>query len=510
VTITATSVTDNAVSASATVTITTAGSGTLTAGNYVFTLSGTDANDSFYSVSGVFTLASDGATITGGEQDIVDDIIEDQDGGLTGTVAPAGDGTGNLVITLNTGDFNIGPAGNGVETLVATLVSNSAAVISEYDTWASSSGRLDLQNSTAATATPSAGYAFVVGGWDPGQNPLAIGGVINVDGSGTISGTGSVFDANDVGTTFPDETFAASTVSAPDPQGRVEFTLVPTDFNDFGTTIVLAGYIVDAGRIRLVETLDGYGGATGGTAFGQGTNTGKFTSISGKSYVAGLSGGDTYGGFQLAGLLAAGSTSFTGTVNFNDLTGKAVQAPDPVTEGTQSYTLDPTGRVSIPGMTDGNVTFNLQLYLDGNGNALAITLDNTDVLAGLGYQQTGGGSFTASSFKGTYALNAVGVDLNNHDELDAVGPVAANGAGALAGSADLNWIFINGPTPDLPVSGTFTAAASGIFTGTLTGLDVTTVTNGDAFAYYLVDPTRVIGIETDPNQLTLGFFLLQQ
>jgi hypothetical protein len=60
------------------------------------------------------------------------------------------------------------------------------------------------------------------------------------------------------------------------------------------------------------------------------------------------------------------------------------------------------------------------------------------------------------------------------------------------------------------VSGTFTAAASGIFTGTLTGLDVTTVTNGDAFAYYLVDPTRVIGIETDPNQLTLGFFLLQQ
>jgi hypothetical protein len=167
---------------------------------------------------------------------------------------------------------------------------------------------------------------------------------------------------------------------------------------------------------------------------------------------------------------------------------------------------------------------NLQLYLDGNGKAPAISMDENDAVGGPGYQQTGGGSFAASSFSGTYVMNArgeqipVGTPNYNESEFDAVGPVKADGVGTLTGFVDLNWFSgspyqgipaYTVPTPDLPVSGSFTAAASGVFTGTITGLDVTTNTNQDAFTYYLIDATRVVSIETDPNQLTLGYFELQ-
>ena len=526
VTVTATSVTDSSQSASATVTITTAAAGTLPAGNYVFSLTGTDANTSFYSVSGVFTLGSDGATITGGEQDFVDAFSELNDTSLTGSVAASGDGTGNLLITLSTGDVNLGPGGEsgngtGTETLVATLVSNSQAAIAEYDTWATSSGTLDLQDSAAAAATPSAGYAFFLAGFDTNGLPLAIGGVINVDGGtlspGGISGTGSIFDVNDNGSSslYKGETFAnTSLVSAPDGSGRVTFTLNPNlDFSP----ISLVGYIVDATHIRLVETFDAFNGTTGGTTLGQGANTGTFSSssFSGNSYVVALTGvSSAVGVFQGAGLFTAGSTAVSGNVNYNDLTGApgTVQSPDPVTERV-NYTVDSTGRVSIPGLNDGsanNITnFNLQLYLDGNGNALAISLDSYDVISGLGYQQTGGGSFTAGSFNGTYVLDASGADATGENAIDAVGPVIADGVGTFAGSVDLNWIFNTGPAADLPVSGAFTAAGSGVFTGTITGLDVLNNTNPDAFAYYLIDTTRAVAIETDPNQLTLGYFVLQ-
>jgi hypothetical protein len=511
---------------------------TLTPGNYVFSLAGKDANGSDYFVAGAFTIGVDGATITSGEQDFIDAFYEGFDP-LTGSIAPSNDGTGNLLITLNTtpADVFIGPgagnesgAGSGTETLVATLVSNSKAVIVESDSWATSRGTLDLQNSNAAAVTPSAGYVFAAAGLDAGGYPLAMGGVINIDGPGAISGAGSIFDANDAGSgsNFQGETLTAnvSTVSSPDQFGRIEFSLTPTDTTDF-SQIILAGYIVDATHIRLVEIYDNFQASLAGIALGQGTgNTGSFTSIAGNSYVVGLDGIDSIGVLQVAGLLTAGANTITGIVNFNDLTATGVQSPDPVSQATTTYVLDLTGRVSIPVITDGadeGANFSLQLYLDGNGNALAITLDTNDVLSGPAFQQNGGGSFTAGSFQGPYVMDAFGAyDSASQNGLNAVGPIKANGAGSFTGAVDINQITGTTPplagvqTSDSTVSGTFTAAASGVFfsatsTGSgITGLDVTTSNNQDAFAYYLIDTTRVLMIETDPNQLTLGYFLLQQ
>jgi hypothetical protein len=146
-----------------------------------------------------------------------------------------------------------------------------------------------------------------------------------------------------------------------------------------------------------------------------------------------------------------------------------------------------------------------------------------DVVAGVGF---GGpnftpSSFTASSFTGNYALDVSGDDDTASEfELDGVGPATAT-AGTIAGTVDLNWLSTALTYPGTTVSGTYAAtgagASNGIFTGTITGVDANTCITGgvascnvDNFSYYLIDATGDnIAIETDENQLTLGFFLQQ-
>lgn len=500
VTVTATSVTDGTKSATAVITITAA---TLADGTYVFQLSGEDAAFSFYYVSGAFTVA--GGAITGGEQDFVDFDSVFADAITSGTVSVTANG--NLQITLDTGNVSIGQDFSGTEILQATLVSGSRALVIEFDNSATSSGTLDLQTSTAA---PTGGYAFFSTGVDSVGCPLAVGGIVNVDGAGTISGAGSVFDVNDCAVPAPALSFDASTVSAPDGFGRVTFTLNPSLASGVQQTIFV-GYIVDSKRIRLVETLDNLVGTTGGTALSQGANTGVFdnTFISGSTYVLGVNGFDINGGLQVAGAFTAnGDGSVSGAANFNDLFVLSPQSPLVLTGG--SYTVDPTGRVTFTGLTDTSTfLINLQLYLTGDGSAVAISMDNTpDVLAGLAFQQATGG-FDETSLSGNYAFGFTQT-LFNIDEQDGVGSVTADGVYALrAGSADINTDFLV-PATDFAFLGTYTASSDGVFVDGLTGLNVADTTSTNTFTYYLVDSTRAIAIETDNTQLTLGVLELQQ
>lgn len=510
VTVKATSVSDSTKSASAMVTITHAT--TLADGTYVFSIAGQDTdNDSSswgnpYYVAGAFTVA--GGTITGGEQDFIDYNLTTLTDAITGgAVTTTADG--NLQITLVTADTSIGVG--GTETLDGTLVSGNKALLTEFDASASSSGTLELQTSTAAQG---GGYAFYVTGFDTNACPASIGGVVNVDGSGTISGAGSVFDQGDCGGVLQAQPIDSGTVSAPDAFGRIQISLVMSTSGVGGLGLV--GYIVDGNKVRLVENNsdanDIFFGTTGGSAFAQGASTGNFNtaSVSGSSSVFGTAGAEPGGYFQVAGIVNfnADGTTATGTLNFNDLTGIGVQAP---TAFTGTYTVDSTGRVTLSNLTDGaTFSFNAQAYLDGNGRSTVISVDANDVLGGLAYQQTGAGSFTASSFSGTYGMSTTGIALGTNTEFDTVGTATSDGVSAVTGTFDQNVLF-GAQTAGLPLTDGFsTVDPSGFLTGTMTGLDATTSTNQDAFTYYVIDTTRVVAIETDPNQLTLGYFELQQ
>ena len=515
-------------------------------GNYVFFLTGEDSTDSFYSVAGVFSVSGTG-TITGGEQDFVDLGLEGHD-----TIASCNNciletPDGNVQITLNTGDANIGVNGTGVEILDASMVSTSNGLLTEYDTWASGSGTLDLQTSTAA---PSGGYAFFTAGLDGFEQPapVAIGGVINVTSAGNISGAGSVFDQNDGGILSSDQLFAASTVTSPslDGMGMVTFTLTPQTTSTTVFEFALVGYIVDASHIRLVETADSFNGTTGGTALGQGSNTGTFSnsSLSGSSGVFGAVGADVNGPLQAAGLLTFNvDGSVSGNLSFNDFvamspqggTALAAEGTTPCTSGTAPtacYAVDNTGRVTITNVTDNTTgatfNYNLQLYLAEDGGTV-ISMDTgavpngPDVLSGLGYGQTGAGTFNANSFNGNYTLSVTQQDTDSTSafEYDGIGTVLADGTStSLTGFLDLNGILGTPltPTPGIAggVTGTFAANANGVFTGTITGIDTVDAATPDLFTFYLIGGTGpasvgVIGIENDAKeQLTLGTFELQQ
>jgi hypothetical protein len=181
------------------------------------------------------------------------------------------------------------------------------------------------------------------------------------------------------------------------------------------------------------------------------------------------------------------------------------------------------GDVTVSGITGAGVAYSFHLYLDGNGHALAISTDTSDVIAGVGFAQ-GAGPF---AFSGAYGVDVTGWDFDGNGEFDGVGPVTAASGGTLSGDLDVNWLNLAVAPIELSnnsVTGTFvttgTGAANGVFAGgSITGIDMlncTAFTSGapgctaDAFSYYLIDAAGDnVAVETDLNQLTLGVFAQQ-
>jgi hypothetical protein len=503
VTITATSVTDSTKSASAQIVVTPAAP-TLANGTYVFQIAGQPGNQANF-VTGVFT--ANNGQITGGEQDSIAYTPLDDNGDAYGypqyqTITAGSYATtadGNLQISIAIGQ-------NEVETLVGTLGGGTHGFVAGLN-GAAASGSLDLQSSNAA---PSGGYAISLFGGDGAQAPTWLAGVVNIDAPGTISGAGSILDVVDSGAqqggTY---TLGAGSVSAPDGLGRLQIQLQPNPSTL--QPITLVGYVVDGAHLRLVGSGDtsnsaNYQGVLGGLALGQSASTGQFGTgaLAGANYVLGAQGSDAHGTLQLAGVVAFGASgAATGTLNWNDLTGTAVQAPLPFT-GT--YTVDSTGRVTLTQLTDGSTfAYSMHLYLAAGGNALVLSNDMNDSFDGQAFVQQAG-AFSPASFSGLYGMNLSRFSPNNGafglQEWPAIGTltsVAGASSDAASGFADAADGFA-----DFAVGGTFNAQPSGIFGATLTGLDPGAPATAASFTLYVVDGTRALLIETDASALTLG------
>jgi hypothetical protein len=500
VTVTATSVTDPTKSASAAITITTPPppAHVLNDGNYVFHVSGEDGSGPYF-VAGAFTVQN--SVISGGEQDMMDDNGNSHDN-LVVSGSSMSIVNGNIQIVLNTGDTSVGV--NGVETFRGTVVTNARVLLSQYDTFATATGSIDQQTSAAA---PAGGYAFNVGGLDGvnPQNNLVIGGILNISGA-AISVGNSVFDYNDGGNVAQNQSFASGTVSAPDSFGRVVFTLNPSSSSGL-PSFAVAGYTVGTNQIQLVETTDTLSGDFGGVALGQGSNTGRFNQagVGGNSYAFEAMGQDNTtngsnivqmaGGF---GLNANGTVS--GNIALNDLD---VSFGSQITSG--QYTVDPTGRLTISLVTTVSpanapaytIPFSFQLYLDGNGNALELGVDNSQATSGLSFVQTA----PSADFEGNYALNVFGFSgINNEPAWASVGPVTV-ASDAFTGYTDFSVQnaanSASAVTPAVSLSGS-EDSSTGLLV--LNGLYATLdPTMQSGFGYYPIDANRVIAIELDNN-----------
>lgn len=506
VVLTATSLDDHTKTAAANFTVGAPSAVALPNGNYVFQLSGQDINGTF-NAAGVFTVAS--GAITGGEQDFTDHLFVLVGVSITNASTITATPDGNLQIVLATNNSKIGVGGNGLETLNLAVTSISSGTITTggllnwFDAFASGTGQLSLQDAAASKIAPGGGFAFTASGGPINGCAGAIGGVVNVDSAGHISGAGSVIDTNFCGTVSQNLILLpGSTVTGPDSLGRV---LV--NFNPSSLAVNFAGYIVSSSKVVLVETADELGGDTGGTAFAQGGMTGGFSSasLSGQSYVVTGQGSDAHGSLTFAAALTFNSDGSTsGTADFNDIVN---QFSGTAASPSASYTVDATGRVTLTklivkdtatGKLYGPIT--LQLYLDGTGNAVSASMDNNDSFSGPAFQQT-----ASSSLAGNYALNAFGISATTADAFGAVGQVATSGSGI----TDSNYLKASHPIADVTLSGMGSSGSVKI-----TGLGADSIAAGtptpNSFNIYVIDPNRAFGIETDNVQLGLFYTLLQK
>jgi len=506
VTLTATSVDDHTKFAAVIVAVAAPSVVALPDGNYVFQLSGQDINGTF-NAAGVFTVAS--GAITGGEEDFTDALFVLVNVTITNASTITATPDGNLQIILNTNSSKIGVGGNGVETLNLAVTSNSSGtsttggLVNWFDAFATGSGQLSLQDAASSKVAPGGGFAFFTSGHAAvGSCAYAIGGVVNVTSPGIISVAGSVFDTNFCGIVSQDlTTLPGSTVTGPDSLGRVLI-----NFNPASLTVNYAGYIVDSSKVFLVETADELGGATGGIAFAQGGKTGGFTtsSLSGQSYVVTGQGSDANGPLTFAAALTFNSDGSTsGTADFNDIVS---QFSGTAASPSGSYTVDATGRVTLTNLLVKDTAtsklygpITLQLYLDGAGNAAAVSMDKADSFAGPAFQQT-----ASASLAGNYALNAYGISATTGDPLSAVGQVSTSGNGI----TDSNYLKATNPIAGVTLSG-----MTGSGTATITGLGADSVAAGaptsNTFNIYVIDSNRAFGVETDNVQLGLFYTLFQ-
>jgi hypothetical protein len=500
VTITATSVTDTSKSVSATVTVTSSAQPVLADGTYVLHLSGTDANGS-YTVAGAFTLAS--GVITGGEQD-----FSDPNGGYTDTLSVKTSSLnvtgGTLQLTLDTGNSAIGV--NGVETIRGIQVSATRVLISEFDLSAAGTGSIDLQTGAAA---PANGYAFAISGNDTAGEPLAIGGVIDISGS-TVAVAGSVFDlsvfkSNNAATAFYNQSFASGSVTKPDSYGRIQLTLTPSAASTI-PSFGLAGYIVGPQRIELVESIaDSLNANTGGSALGQGSNTGRFSlasaSVLNQSYAPGSGGIDPNGVAVLSGAFALYQNGVLGgTLALNDLANVGAWNVG------GSYAVYPTGRVtvSVTSLSSATApppakTLSFALYLDGNGNAMIIGIDAFQTTQGIAFEQ--GNNFSLS---GPYALSGQGAVPAGGAAAawSAVGPASVTNA-SVSGTTDFT-VVTAAPQSAVALSGTANTTTSML---QLSGLNPNDFTMSDSFAYYPLSGNRLWALQVDKQGV--GLLLLE-
>jgi hypothetical protein len=227
----------------------------------------------------------------------------------------------------------------------------------------------------------------------------------------------------------------------------------------------------------------------------------------GSSYAFAGQGEDRQGILQIAGVVTLNTGGgATGTLSWDDLSGSSSTTPEPF---TGSYTVDPTGRVTLTNLTNGSgFSYSLHFYLNGSGGGLVLSNDSDDVFAGAAFQQQAG-TFSESSFSGNYGLNASVYNVvSGAGFSSAVGPITATPGSdddAVTGFADLG-----AGLPDFAISGSFTPATNGVFTGTLSGLGAAAASSSNPFVLYLIDDTQGAVMELGNSELTLGRYSNKQ
>ena len=460
---------------SATITIKT--STQSTAGQYAFTLSGTD-NGSSYHAAG--SIAFDGnGNITGGSEDV----------NKQGTVSTANitGGTYTFSATDNRVKANV-QTDQGNVTWYLSLVNRTHGYISYTGTGISASGTATLQDTTQFNlAALNGNYAFSVAGMNSSPTmQLAEIGAFTADGTGNLSS--GLLDANSGGSLSNNQSLTGTATTPSSTTGRGTITVNST----FGAQ-TFAYYVVDATQVKLVETDASH--STAGDAFRQANGPYATTDFHG-SFATILSGRSANGALGIGGTISLGAGNVSGgSLDRNDAgTFSGAQA---VSAGNYSVADATTGRTT-GSITYGTRTIPMVMYPLSDSKFYVLGLDATEQVSGVAVIGTGGNG-SNSTLTGKYALGLAGA-VGSIPE-DVTGTLAANGGGVFTGTLDISNGGANTALQSSPyaVSATSTAVLKSGFPNF----------NAVGFNMYIIDSTQVFFLENDNKGVLTGAMDLQ-
>jgi len=444
-------------------------------GQYTYHLIGTDlATGADFSEAGVFT--ADGAEhITSGIDDFNEAGIQNFGIPLTGTYQINSDGTGTLMLTrtiLQQQTFT---------TLAVSLIDASTLYIVGADTSANSSGRADLQDSSAFSA-PSGSYSFTL----HTRRPTSVGAIGDMTlASGSVS-SGS--EDQNVGGVTSAQTLTGGAFDPPDNTGRGTGTLI----DDTPATMRFIYYVIDASTIRIFPidaSVIGIGHAE--------KQTGNFTdaSLTG-NFAFGTRGETTVGAVRTVGRFTSDGLGNLSAGAFDSARDDGTLS---ATFNTGTYTpMAANGRTVLTfNASTGNVTEILRMV--SPARAFVLVSDPTKVEDGTLDAQTVG-AFATSTLTGQYSFFMDGFDATSL--LDRVGTVQWDGSGKLHLAQIVNRHGNVVPAPE-PLSGTYSITGDGRVVASVSGLSSNLI-------LYLVSGSEGYMLQGDPDTEVDGRMKLQQ
>ena len=455
-------------------------------GTYVFSTTGVDVNGAFLALAGTLVANGTGG-ITGGTMDVVGVEVTPSTPiaqAITGTYSVGTDGRGQANIRSSVGQF----------ILDFVLTSTSHGLITEFDGNGTGSGTIDLQTALTGLSQLAGNYAFSFAGVDSTAiNPLATAGAFTFDSTGDI--TAGVEDFNDNGlpaTKQPLSDSVAATLGSGTGPGSITLsTALGVLTFDF--------YPIDATHLKFIET-DYTNAFLAGDVF---TQAG--ASIPNGSMVFTMAGGtNNTGPIADGGVMTSdGTGNFSnGLEDINDA--GTVSVAQLAFSGTLNAAASgPVGGRVVVGLT-GFVPASEWVIYPSSGGLLILETDSVTA-SGAAYAQTSqtlaatnyGFNLSATNISnvgiggGAFEEDDIAQFLTTSTTFSGVVDINDTNAGVGTSSQSLSGSFPNTPPVDA------------------TGRGMATTTNFANFTFYVVDPSTVLLIETDSNQIGAGIFETQ-
>jgi hypothetical protein len=457
-------------------------------GTYVFSTSGTDANNNFITTAGAFVADGKGG-VSGGTMDVVDSGVAlaspPAQPITSGSYSVSSDGRGTVRLTSSVGTF-------AYAFVLTTGGSVSAhGLISEFDGNGTGSGTLDLQTPVTSLTQLAGSYAFNLSGVDINVSSFAADGSFTLDGSGNI--TAGVEDLNDAGLPYSGQSLSGSaTLGSGTAPGSISLT--STSF-----ALTYDFYPIDASHFKLIET--DFTEILAGDAFSQ---TGA-TIPNGNMVFTMLGGTSTTGPIATGGLMTSdGTGNFTnGLEDVND--NGTLSSGQLAFAGTGASGGGVGGRVIVT--LTGFFPATSWVIYPSSGGLLMLEADSATVTQGIGFAQSATAFSTGTSVG--YGMNLTGFDLGGGFAVDDISQLNATTGTSnnLTGVLDEN--DQGSLIPSLPVTGTNTPDSPATGRGSISVPRLGTPLGGLSLEYYVVDTSTSLLIEADTLQVSAGILEMQ-